>query len=187
MKNVKYLICLILIANISCNSKTEYRYYSSGEIAEKRVYVQKKDTSTYLLTQYYPNKQIKNQGNVINNKKEGIWNEWYADGSILWTGEWECDDKHRKRVKPTGSTKILLSDSLELNKPVYLRISIEGVHRADLTIGVTNATALRIDDDKSDLYDFKIVPKYLGIIKIYQFIYYGDFQEETRIDTLYIN
>ena len=68
MKGLKSLIngfIFVLIVMVSCNSNTQYRYYSAGELKEKKVFIEKKDTSSYLLTQYYPNGQMKNQGNII--------------------------------------------------------------------------------------------------------------------------
>jgi len=182
---IKITIVIVLIVMVSCNSNTQYRYYSTGKLEEKRVFIEKKDTSTYLLTQYYPNEQMKIQGKVINSKREGVWNEWYADGSVLWSGEY--NDGYRLQSKTIGYTKLLLSDSLAPNKPVLLRVYIEGIHRKDLRIGVTNGLIKLAEDN--DLYDYVIVPEKSGIMKIYQayLMHYEDYPEvETRIDTLYV-
>ena len=189
MKGLKSLIngfIFVLIVMVSCNSNTQCRYYSAGELKEKKVFIEKKDTSSYLLTQYYPNGQMKNQGNIINSKREGMWNEWYADGSLLWTGEY--DDDYRLQSKTLGHTKLLLSDSLIPNKPVYLRVTIEGIHRENLRLAVTNGQIYKTDDNT--LYDYVIVPNKSGIMKIYQF-YLMSFEDhaeaETRVDTLYVH
>jgi len=180
----KIFLCILIIIVVSCGHETEYRYYPTGEIAEKKVFFQKGDTSSYLLTEYYLNKQMKCKGNVINSLREGVWHKWYADGDWLWAGEYYKNE----RVLPDtiGYPKYLFSDSLIVGKSTYVRVALFGIYRRDLTVLCTNASIL-IAEDNLDLYDYVIVPRKSG------FMSFATFREkegeeimEMLVDSFYV-
>ena len=160
-KILDFIIFIITI--VSCKPETQYRYYPSGEICEKKEYFNKKDTSSYILTQYYPNQQKKMQGDVINNNKEGIWNEWYSDGDLLWIGKYF--NNHRQPPNTIGYPIYLFSDSLIVGTPVYLRVSLPEVHREDLGFGCTGS--ISVVQHHLDLYDLIVIPEKQGYMKFY--------------------
>ena len=152
-----------MIVIVSCEQETQYRYYESGSIAEKKVFFQKGDTSSYILTEYYTNKQVKMQGKVVNSLREGVWQKWYADGDLLWKVKYI--EGWRQPPDSLGNPKYLFSDSLIVGKPIYLRVSLEGIYREDLLVLFSNLSTL-IAADNLDMYDFVIVPQksgYMGI------------------------
>jgi hypothetical protein len=164
MKTIIFLLLLTII--ISCDSKTQYSYYPSGEISEKREYFNKNDTASYLLTEYYQNKQIKIQGTVINSMRDGFWHEWYADGDKLWTGEYYKNILlHPYTI--IGSPKYLFFDSLIVGKRTFLRIIAEGVHRKNLSVAWSAEYEVHIAREHLDLYDYVIFPYKEGYVTFY--------------------
>jgi len=166
---MKKLLLVFVLINLlfSCKPKTQYHYYPSGEVSEKREFHQKNDTSSYLLTEYYPNKQIKMQGNVINGLREGIWHEYYSDGDTIWSGEY--NNYGRKAIENFVYPKFLFSDTLLIvGKPVYLRITTKGVHRKDRTDFLSNIEFnMNKEDSNLNNYDYCIIPEDSGYIHIW--------------------
>jgi len=161
----KIFVFILMVIVVSCGQETaQYSYYPSGEVAEKKLFSNKKDTSTYLLTEYYRNGQIKNQGNVINSLREGVWNEWYADGDILWSAKYI--NGYLQPSDTIGYPKFLFSDSLIAGKLINMRVFVEGAHRNDLLFGCLNAKFYHRNDSMSDLYDWIVVPDSSGYMYI---------------------
>ena len=163
IKIKKIIVFLLIIILVSCNNETNYNYYPSGIISEKKVFSQKGDTSTYFFTKYYPNQQIQMQGHVVNSMREGIWHEWYADGQLLWKGEYI--EGWIQPPDSIGHLKCLFSDSLIAGKPVNIRVFVDGIYRTHLSVGFTNLSIL-CEADNLDMYDFTILPKESGLMSI---------------------
>ena len=182
----KIFVFILIIIAVSCGQKTQYRYYPSGEIAEKKEFFQKGDTSSYLLTEYYLNGQIKLQGNIINSVREGIWYKWFADGVQSWSVEYR--EGWRQPPDTMINLKYLFSDSLIAGKPIYMRISVEKIFIEDLTISFSNFSMYL--SDNLDMYDFIVVPKQSGYIGITtqwaKHLGYGRMEKVIMRDSFYV-
>ena len=60
---------------------TSYMFYKDGITLKLREIYKGGDVNG-LHTEYFPNGQIKSSGNIVNNKREGNWNEWYSTGKL---------------------------------------------------------------------------------------------------------
>lgn len=161
--NIYYFVMLTFFV-ISCGLKTEKFFFNSGEIKEERVYKKRNDTSSYAVINYYLNGQTKAKGNIIEGKKNGIWEEYYSDGSVKWVGEYRYGTRI---IKLVSSKPIIVFEDFKLvkDKKTYLRIYLNGVHPEDMAIASNNGI-IQVSD-KKDMYDYMATPNKVGIIKFY--------------------
>ena len=84
MKLLEYLSFIFIIL-ISCQGapKTENKYYETGELKQK---ITQDSVNCYMYTEYYKNGNMRLEGRICNEIKEGKWKEWYIDGKLKWEG-----------------------------------------------------------------------------------------------------
>lgn len=94
-------------------------YYINDTIQMTGTYKSKKmKVKMGVFTYYHENGQKSSEGLYVNNKKQGLWHNWYADGQIEYTGsfdaevatdEWEYWHENGER-KAIGQYKANLKD-----------------------------------------------------------------------------
>ena len=146
------LILLVSFVCVTCsNSKKQEYFYENGNIKERLIYSNKKDTSFYSVTRYYLNGQISEKGTIKDGYKEGTWEYWYSDGEIRWK------ENFSKGIyqKPINSVPVISfqKDTLRVGEKVYMRVKSKNSLMKDLNIGCTNGIIQRADNE--DLYDFR--------------------------------
>lgn len=89
--------------NIRCYNRKNILFYESEELQDEALKISKydingildqkkiynKDTAEFIS--YYDNGQILKKGSYKNNKKEGIWKEYYKDGKLKSSAEFRKD------------------------------------------------------------------------------------------------
>ena len=158
MKMVRInLICIAFVfVFTACSNKqrVETEYYPTGEIAVERIFVNKRDTSTYLETTFFLNGTKQTQGNYVQGKREGTWQGIYPTGELMWRVEYE-----RGIVKPIieDPNWIMMAfgggtPKFQAGKPQKIRIFIEGVEPEYYAIGYRNATVEMPTEDNDFWY-----------------------------------
>jgi hypothetical protein len=162
-----YLILVLLILMTACGRKTKKVYYDTGQIKEERIYEQRNDTTNFFVIYYYLNGQIHSKGYIKNGLRNGEWQEWYLDGSLKWTGEY--DNNERKLQLPSSSPIIIFEDSvLRKNKQTYLKVNVDGIHPNDMVVACNNGI-INVSD-KKEIFDYMVTPKHQGKIKFIYFV-----------------
>jgi hypothetical protein len=178
-----FMLLIIIVVLGSCEQNKEIKYYTSGKVKEERIYRKSKDTSMYFETYYYINGSIKSEGHICKNEKNGLWKEWYSDGSIKWDGLY--NDNIREYEIPLTSPNIILKDSiLELNVPSNLRVDGHGIHPDDFIIYCKNGIIKNADN--KDLFDFTIIPERKGFIKFAFFVMKDGKMNKVGYDSLLV-
>jgi len=179
-----YSVLAFVILITACGNKKVQKFYSNGQLKEEIVFEKKSDTAKYLIVNYYPNGQIKSEGKVINGIKCDNWQEWYADGSIKWVGRYK--NGNRSIELSFDKPIIILKDSiLRKSNATYLKIYLEGVHPEDMAIACNNGIVK--SSPNKDLFDYVLIPKNEGFIKLFIFVKNGGKMEQISIDSLYVN
>ncbi len=141
----------------ACN-QPKVNYYSTGEIRETFLYADKNDTASFEYTSFYKNGKTSSQGNVVKGEKVGKWTEWYADGVVKWSGDF---DSIYDFYRESYNYKFLLEhEVLKVNQATRCRVNIEGIYYEFIGMFTSNGTVMRLYDD--DLYDFVITPDKKG-------------------------
>ena len=179
-KNSMVMILFLFIFFLpSCkHTKIEVIYYEgTKQIKEQRQFFFENDTSYYEYTSYYLNGQMKTQGMLIDQKKEGMWKEWYGDGMLhrdLYYVDGELDLKNENRKLPEV---IFESDSLFLD--VETRMKVLHIYPDEL-MPFAGMFLQRLTDDSC--YDYRIIPWTTDSVYIF---YFSPILFD-KIDTIYL-
>lgn len=93
------------------NGKPKVRVSYENHTLDGRIMVVKyfnegqNDTNSYVLVKYYDNGQMSDSGKIINDKKEGLWKEWYKNGNPAIISNYKNGYRigHFKSWLPDGS------------------------------------------------------------------------------------
>jgi antitoxin component YwqK of YwqJK toxin-antitoxin module len=72
----------MILISCSANRNEKIIYYDDGNIKEKFIFVDKKDTSTYAHYLYFENAQLKHVYQKINGKLNGAEIAYYPNGQV---------------------------------------------------------------------------------------------------------
>jgi hypothetical protein len=166
MKKIICILCFLALF-IACKTQSSKKYYlNSNQLKEERVYDHRGDTTSYSFASYYSNGQLLSKGHIKDGKRNGLWEEWYADETLKWEGSYEDNQTLKLPIK---DFKIILKGPiLKSNNTSYLRVKATGVNPDDAIIGCTNGVIKR--SDNRGLYDFMVTPKHVGGIKFFLYI-----------------
>lgn len=184
MKRVNFEFILIVVIFITaCARTTEREFYDTGQLKVEKMY--KKDTSNYIITDYYISGDVKSKGQVINGRRVGLWKEWYSDGSVKWSGEYG-NGKRNASIFPSRTPSIIMDYStLRKGNPTNMRVHIEGVHPEDMAVGCNNGV-IHVSK-KKHLYDYEVIPEKEGSIKFVFFIKNNGRMVKVGVDSLYVS
>lgn len=168
MKNLLvYFTVILLVFFTACNKSAEKKFYTNGVLYEQREYNKKSDSTIYSCVYYYPNGQVRAIGVIKNGSRNGVWEEFYADGSEKWLGEY--NNGKRKLIILSNYPQVVFKDSvLRINKINYLKVFLKGVHPDDIIIACDNGIITKAD--RKDLFDYMVTPNRKGAIKFFFFI-----------------
>jgi hypothetical protein len=165
MRKIIYVLCFLALL-IACKRQSSKYYLNSNQLKEKRVYDHRGDTTSYSFESYYSNGQLLSKGHVKEEKRNGLWKEWYADGALKWEGTYENNQIDKL---PVADFKIILKDSiLKKDHTSYLRVKATGMNPDGAIIGCSNGIIKRADN--RELYDFMVTPKHVGKIKFFLYV-----------------
>jgi hypothetical protein len=180
-----YLVLVLFLLITSCGKKTELKYFDTGKIKEERIYEKRNDTTKYQVVYYYLNGQIKSKGLIVKGQKAENWQEWYADGSMKWSGEYQNDIRKFEILSSNLNPRLILNDSiLRKDKQTYLKVHIDGIHPADMAVACNNGI-IRASNNR-ELFDYMIVPKQQGIMKFFFFVKKDGQMFQVGIDSLMV-
>jgi hypothetical protein len=158
MNRLIYIV--VLLGFISCNnfkkdnSKIITYYYEHPDCPqEKRIFENKQDTTSYKFISYYMNGQIESKGEVIHSKKEGIWQEWYADGMLRREVEYVNGEVNLFNEKRQIPLLVFSSDSLITGKKTFIKFI--NSYPSD-GLSCSNGMIMGLKD--KSCYDFVITP-----------------------------
>ncbi len=77
--------------------KNYYWYYRDTILITKEGYDGRLLEGLYTV--YYPNKNLKEQGNFINGLKDGEWKFWYPNGELASVEKWKKGELQKNKVK----------------------------------------------------------------------------------------
>ncbi len=184
MKKLIYVTAIgILLLLSSCGKKKEIQYYKTGQIQVERIFENKNDTSRYESIYYYKTGHIKSKGYIVNNLRNGQWQDWYIDGTTKWVGEYE--NNTRKIITVKTLPRIEFNDSvLNKGKQTYLRLRVEGIHPENTAIAC-NKGIIRVSD-KKDLFDYIVIPKEEGIMSFIIYLKTKEGMTEIGADSIFV-
>jgi len=168
MKNL-FLSLLIVLLFSSCRfvKKEECSYVlyydNTLQICEEHVFHNCADTLNYEFNSYYPNGQIKERGMIVDAKRDGTWERWYADG--IFRGEIEYVTGEEDRFNGNREIPIIVfeTDSLIVGKRTHIKLihayPSDGLSCNDVVMGL---------GDKS-YYDFAVIPSGADSVRFYYF------------------
>lgn len=162
----KLFILILLFIFPSCNNNVHLTYYTDGNLKNKKIYINPKDTSYYNFIYYYPNGIIKEKGEIWNSKKEGAWEEYYKDGvfkrSIFYKNG-IMNFSNRKRELPILNFE---SDSLKVGVSTKIKaINFYPDEALSCDNGIVSSFG-----GKDDFFDFVVTPEKKDSI---HFFYYN--------------
>jgi hypothetical protein len=179
------IMCLLCLAGCQRNQEIEFKGVA-GKLKENLSL--NSDTSANVkYKSYYQNGSLKEEGFLLNGKRNGIWKQFYSDGTLRWIGRYR---KGRSVVPELDSTVL---DHTSINKrgvtpdgyyAFRLKLPDSLSHR-DIMYSCTNAT-LRLNTEY-DSSDFDIKPKDKSeaiILKIYAVSNYDDPIFGIKLDSL---
>jgi antitoxin component YwqK of YwqJK toxin-antitoxin module len=78
---MRYVIFIFLLVHTACTQKTEIvKYYPNGQPSSKVMLEKGVKNGKAIL--YYENGNVKEAGNWINDKQEGVWHFYYESGKL---------------------------------------------------------------------------------------------------------
>lgn len=89
MKKIVLYLVLVMLLSSCGNSQTEkvIQQYKSGQ--PYKVYVYDGDGNWIREMEYYESGQIKMEGAVANNLRNGAWTSYFPDGKVQSTGDFK--------------------------------------------------------------------------------------------------
>jgi len=153
---------LYVILLFSCTSPhVELKYYEGTDVVkEERIYrLENRGTHEYIG--YYPNGQIQERGMIIDSKKEGTWERWYADGIFRGEIEYVTGEEDRWNEKRKIPILVFDTDSLVVGKKTQIKLI--HVYPSD---GLSCNYMFADLEDKS-YYDFAVIPSGADSIRFF--------------------
>ena len=163
MKLLEYLSFIFIIL-ISCQGapKTENKYYETGELKQK---ITQDSVNCYMYTEYYKNGNMRLEGRICNEIKEGKWKEWYIDGKLKWEGYFDDSIRVINYNKQTPKITFYGSpDNIYPDTSYFIRINMLGVHPEDMIV-TSNNGIIQLYNNR-DEYNFVITPQKTGELEL---------------------
>ncbi|MDR3340304.1 MAG: hypothetical protein LBT25_09500 [Candidatus Symbiothrix sp.] len=160
---MKYILNgLFLFLFISCQSVAEKEYFEGTNVVKLEKIYSAKDKSAYTLITYFDNGRIKETGQIIDNKKEGIWKEWYADGMLRREIEYENGEVNIFNENRQLPILIFSSDSLITGVQTFIKFTYS--YPSD-GLACNNGIIMGLEDKSN--YDFVIIPSEADSMRFY--------------------
>lgn len=143
-------IIILTLSIIACNndsdSTTIKEYFTNGEIKNSLKVI---NDSCFEYSEYYMNGTLKEKGTICNEIKQGIWEEFYADGEEKWKGEF-IDGERDLPLIPDNAKPLLTFESGEeyliKGEKTKARLTVEGFHPEDYSLFGTNCIVKFLQD-----------------------------------------
>src|SRR5690554_2313625 len=127
MKNNIYLIFFLFLL-FGCTSNSQILDYWPNGNKKTEIIVKKgsiKNPKEYVFISYYNNGEIFKTGEVYNNKEHGLWQYYFADGSLK-------SENNYKNGMPDGTFKIFYRNGDLKQKGTYTKNQIEEATHYDI-------------------------------------------------------
>jgi hypothetical protein len=182
---IMYLLCLV-----GCQRKQEIEIKGvAGKLNENLFLIS--DTSAIVkYISYHQNGSLKEEGCLLHGKREGIWKQFYNDGTLRWVGRY----RNNRSVVPEMDSTVVKYTSIErkgITPDGYYAFRLklpDSLSHHELMYNVINAN-FRLNHE-FDSSDFDIKPKDKSeaiILKIYAVSNYDDPIFGIKLDSLRLN
>ena len=100
MKNLTYLLILVLIATSCSHAGYEFVEESYPDGTPKRVRYYKSEEKDVLLreTQHYDDGQVYIEGTFKDGEREGKWRAWHRNGNLWSEGEYQGGKENGRKT-----------------------------------------------------------------------------------------
>ncbi len=120
---VNLLVLLLIIS--SCNNKCDFvsEIHKNGNNKLVIEYPDCNNKNTYKLTKYFENGTIEYEGNIKNNKKNGIFKKWSRQGKLVEKFDMQND-------KRNGLTECWYENGVKKSETYFINDSKQGPYQA---------------------------------------------------------
>ena len=114
----------------------------------------------------HKNGTISSAGKTCSGQKQGVWEEWYSDGTLRWSGQYKNDTLQMHTPMDTSALQVsfLGNDSLQIGKQAPIRVRVGDIHPSKLVLMMTKGTIKK--SEERDMYDYVIHPEQPGKLKL---------------------
>lgn len=107
------------------------------------------------------------QGPACNGMKQGVWQEWYDDGTLRWQGRYRNDTLVMNGAPDPASILVTVLDGappFKVGSRLRTRIIAGDIHPRHLMVTTTRGLVLR--SEEPDAYDFLLLPENPGEMEV---------------------
>jgi len=179
MKNI--IISVLLISTFICGCNK----HISDQKPENKLLIDDtclSDSSSYFVIRYYPDGGIKWKSSIQNQKKNGIWTEYYMDGEIRYQVKYSNNEIVLESMSKEPPILIFEHDSLKVGIPTKLRAV-----NLYLNEGIGCEGGGLIPSNDKDYYDFTVIPEQTDSVRfllLQTYIDQGENFTEKRISLI---